>query len=231
MQVVRGKEKYVVVEGQDWFWKIFADGSWEPNTFKIFDKFLDPERPMLDIGAWIGPTALYAAKRAKKVYAFEPDPAAFVSLVQNLSLNRTDNVVPYPAAVSNGWGSIPFGTKGQLGDSMSSVLWASDGSEVPVIPLIGLLVDINPAFVKIDIEGGEGDIFKGAKLILEQMKPTIHLSLHTPWIKNVELFKERIMSELSVYPYFYDENLQPLKLEDAFRTDSFNSLVASFIKV
>jgi FkbM family methyltransferase len=231
MHLTRGGEEYTVVEGHDWFWKTFADGSWEPTTFKIFDKFIDPERPMLDIGAWIGPTALYAAKRAKKVFAFEPDPAAFVSLVQNLSLNPTLNVVPYPVAVSNGWGGIPFGVKGQLGDSMSSVLWAKDDSEVPAVPLVGLLVDINPAFVKIDIEGGEGDIFKGSKLILEQMKPTIHLSLHTPWIKNVELFKKRITSELSIYPYFYDENLQPIKLEDAFKKDEFNSLVASFQKI
>lgn len=231
MHLTRGSEEYTVVEGHDWFWKTFADGSWEPTTFKIFDKFIDSERPMLDIGAWIGPTALYASKRAKKVFAFEPDPAAFVSLVQNLSLNRTNNVVPYPVAVSNGWGGIPFGTKGQLGDSMSSVLWAKDDSEVPAVPFVGLLIDINPAFVKIDIEGGESDIFKGSKLILEQMKPTIHLSLHTPWIKNVELFKKRIMEELEVYPYFYDENLNPISLEDAFKKDEFNSLVASFQKI
>jgi len=231
MKITRGKEEYVVVEGHDWFWKIFADGSWEPTTFKIFDKFIDPERPMLDIGAWIGPTVLYAAKRAKQVYAFEPDPAAFISLVQNLELNRVKNVVPYPVAVSHKWEGIPFGVKGQLGDSMSSVLWAKDDSQVPAVPLAGLLIDINPAFVKIDIEGGEADIFEGATLALEQMKPTIHLSLHTPWIKNVESFKKKIMEGLKMYPYFYDENLQPIKLEDAFKTDAFNSLVASFEKI
>ncbi len=231
MQVLRDKEEYVVVDGYEWFWKIFADKTWEPSTFKIFDKFIDPERTMLDIGAWIGPTVLYASKRAKKVFAFEPDPVAYVALIQNLELNKAKNTVPYPVAVSNVWGGIPFGVRGQLGDSMSSALWAKDDSRVPAVPLAGLIIDTNPAFVKIDIEGGEGDIFKGASLTLQEMRPTIHLSLHTPWIKDVESYKKKIMEGLKMYPYFYDENLKPIRLEDAFKTDRFNSLVASFIEI
>lgn len=232
MHIVRGNEEYTVVDGpSDWFWPKFADGSWEPQTFKIFDKFLDPARPMLDIGAWIGPTALYAAKRCKKVFAFEPDPVAYIQLIQNLDFNKADNVVPYAVAVSSEWGGIPFGPKTALGDSMSSVLWAKDESQVAAVAFRALLVDINPAFIKIDIEGGEKDIFEGASLLLEQMRPTIHLSLHTPWMKNPETFKKKIMDELEVYPHFYDEDLNPIKLEEAFKTDAFNSVVASFIDI
>lgn len=230
-EIKRGNESYTVVVGHDLFWKNFSDGSWEPSTFKIFDKFLNPERPMLDIGAWIGPTALYASKRAKKVYAFEPDPVAYFFLIQNLALNKADNVTPYPVAVSKEWGGIPFGTKGKGGDSMSSVLWAKDDSMVPAVSFMALLLDIDPSFIKIDIEGGEKDIFEGSALILEQMKPTIHLSLHTPWMKDVESFKKKIMEGLKMYPYFYNENLQPINLEDAFDKNAFNSVVASFQKI
>ena len=34
-----------------------------------------------------------------------------------------------------------------------------------------------------------------------------------------------------MYPYIYDENLQPIKLEQAFRTDAFNSIVATFNEI
>ena len=175
-KIERAGESYTVTGGHEWFWPGFADGSWEPQTFKIFDQFLDKDRVMLDIGAWIGPTALYAAKRAKKVFAFEPDPVAHDSLVKNLALNRVENVIPYPVAVANEWKGIEFGIKTAMGDSMSSELWGKKGGyQVPAVSFSSLITDIRPSFVKIDIEGGEKTIFEGAGAALETVRPTIHL--------------------------------------------------------
>ncbi len=233
MEVVRGDEKYVVAEGHEWFWPGFADGSWEPTTFKIFDKFLKPDGKMLDIGAWIGPTALYASKRTGKIFAFEPDPVAFVRLCQNLDLNKAENVVPYPVAVSNEWKGIPFGPKTGYGDSMSSEIWAKNSEiKVPAISFGGLIADIIPDFIKIDIEGGEKNIFKGSKLVLEAMQPTIHLSLHTPDMQNdLIAFKEAIIEGIGFYPFFYDENLKPVKLDEVFSVSAFNSVVATYTEI
>lgn len=232
MEITRGDRSYIVAEGHDWFWKIFADGTWEPSTFRIFDKFLDPDKIFVDIGAWIGPTALYAAPRSKKVFAFEPDPVAFQSLVMNLALNRADNVVPYPVAVAKEWGGIPFGAKTGYGDSMSSQIWAKGDKEVPAVSLSAILVDLQPGFIKIDIEGGEKFLFKGSRLLLEQIKPTLHLSLHTPSFKgNVDAFANPIIDELSVYPYFYDEEFNPIELEMAFKDWAFNSVIATFTPI
>lgn len=232
MKVARGEEQFTVAEGNDWFWKIFADGSWEPGTFRIFDAFLEKDKPMLDIGAWIGPTALYAASRAKQVFAFEPDPTAFFSLIRNIELNRIKNIIPYPIAVSNEWKALNFGPKNAYGDSMSSELWAKGDTQVPACDFQDLVLSIQPGFIKIDIEGGEKNILDGAALVLGQMKPTIHLSLHTPWhLADLASFKEHVIEGLAEYPYFYDENLQPTKLEDAFNVGAFTSVVASFKKI
>jgi hypothetical protein len=67
------------------FWKKIE--SWEPYTFATFSQLVDAETYVIDFGAWIGPTALFLASRAKKVVALEPDPAAFVELQLNAALN------------------------------------------------------------------------------------------------------------------------------------------------
>lgn len=235
MHVQRGEHSFEVVEGKhNWFWDVFAKGTWEPGTFRVFDRFVVEGKPMLDIGAWIGPTALYAAKQASEVFAFEPDPIAFFELVQNLALNKTKNVIPYPVAVSDEWKGIPFGPRTGYGDSMSSQLWAKgdDAASVAAVDFASLIMDIKPAFVKIDIEGSEKFIFKGSEIALEMYKPTIHLSLHTPWhIDDLDEFKKAITDGLSMYPYFYGEDMEPIKLADAFNVNAFNSIVATFEKI
>lgn len=235
MHVVRGRDEFTVAEGHDWFWKQFADKSWEPSTFNIFDKFLKPDGTMLDIGAWIGPTALYASKRTKQIFAFEPDPIAFFRLCQNLDLNSIENVTPYPVAVSDKWGGIPFGPKTGFGDSMSSQIWAKNSDEkVGAVSFEGIIAEIKPDFIKIDIEGGEKFIFANPanKLVLETFKPTIHLSLHTPDMQSdLEGFKKAIIDGIGFYPYFYDENLQLIALEDAFNIGAFNSVVATYTQI
>lgn len=230
MQIVRGGKEYIVTEGYEWFWAQFADGSWEPSTFKIFDRFLNPEKNFVDIGAWIGPTTLYAAPKAKAVYAFEPDLIAHRHLCQNLDLNRITNVVPYPVAIANQWKGMNFGSKSVFGDSMSSEMWAKQNDvQVPAISLTAIVLDIAPNFIKIDIEGGEKTLFEGSAIALAQMAPTIHLSLHTPWfLKNLDEYKEAVIKGLSMYPNFYDEDLNKIELKDAFDVTRFNSVVATF---
>lgn len=233
MYLVRKGVEYTVAEGHDWFWKMFEDGTWEPETFKIFDKCLDPEKTFVDIGAWIGPTTLYAAPRSKQVFAFEPDPVAYRSLTQNLEFNKAENVVPYPVAVSNKWQGLNFGAKTQLGDSMSSEIWAKEGGmQVPAVSLEAIVVDLQPSFIKIDIEGGEKFLFENSILALSQWKPTIHLSLHTPsFADDVDDFKKKVMLGLAMYPFVYDQDLNRIELKDAFDVNAFNSIVLSFTEI
>jgi len=235
MNIVKNSVPYLVTGGYEWFWPGFANGTWEPETFKIFDQFLDPERNFVDIGAWIGPTSLYAARKAKQVFAFEPDQVAFQHLEMNLRLNQIKNVVAYPVAVSNEWKQIPFGPKTTFGDSMTSELWGSDTwNPVPAVSLESVL-GVNPNFIKIDIEGGEKVIFGGSTIreALALVKPTIHLSLHTPWFaqdsETLFDFTSCIRSGLQDYPFFYNENLERIDIYDAiFDKNAFTSIVASY---
>jgi FkbM family methyltransferase len=71
------------------FWGVMDAQGWEPRTFRVLRTVLSGSlgRVYIDIGAWIGPTVLFAAQLASAVYAFEPDPVAFSSLAANVAAN------------------------------------------------------------------------------------------------------------------------------------------------
>ena len=56
--------------GYEQFWNLVNSGSWEANTFQMLEKFVTPNVVYLDIGAWIGPTFLFAAQTSKVAYGF-----------------------------------------------------------------------------------------------------------------------------------------------------------------
>ena len=69
------------------FWSGVNDGRWEPDTFRLFDRVLMPNWRFVDIGAWVGPTALYAARKVATVDAYECDPVALGHL-RDVGLHR-----------------------------------------------------------------------------------------------------------------------------------------------
>ena len=75
--------------GYPGFWKLVGTGGWEKDTFEVLRFFLEgrPTDSYVDFGAWIGPTALYAAHYSRHVYAIEPDPMAYSALVANAEKN------------------------------------------------------------------------------------------------------------------------------------------------
>ncbi len=69
------------------FWSRVGAGTWEPETLALMDRLLRPGSRFVDIGAWIGPTALYAAAKGAVVDAYECDPVALDRLKYNISVN------------------------------------------------------------------------------------------------------------------------------------------------
>jgi FkbM family methyltransferase len=143
------------------FWTIFDNGTWEENTFLLFDQFINSNTVYIDIGAWIGPTVLYASRISKKVYAFEPS-RAFDVLHANIALNqhnhKASEVTLYKNAVGLEDKFIQLGSTNS-GNSMDSLLDKTNVYEVKQINLITFLSNEDvldeELFIKIDIEGGE----------------------------------------------------------------------------
>jgi len=123
MELILRDQRVVVDEAHKAFWEVFRAGKWEEATLDTFDRHLDPSTVFVDIGAWIGPTTLYAAARAKRVIAIEADPVAAGLLRKNVALNPllAERIEIIERAISSERGTLRMGSKGSKGDSMSSV--------------------------------------------------------------------------------------------------------------
>lgn len=170
------------------FWRKAAAGKWEPETFAVLNAHLGPDRDYLDIGAWIGPTVLYGARKARRVVALEPDPVAFRALSWNIELNGLDNVSALPVALAERVGVTRMaGMRGERGDSTTSLLnpTGEAGSEVVTLDweTFSASVDLSAiGLVKIDVEGAEFDLLPRMAPWLALARPPLLLSTHAPYL-------------------------------------------------
>ena len=190
------------------FWRKAAAGLWEPETFAVLSDHLDKAHDYLDIGAWIGPTVLFGARKARHVWCFEPDPTAFRALAWNIDLNDMDNVSAFAAALSDDVGMTRMASfGGEKGDSMTSLLNA-DGAAGSDVLTIGWdhfagSVDLSGvSLVKMDIEGAEFDVLPSLIPWLKQQRPALYLSTHAPFLD--EATRAARMAELARSLSFYD---------------------------
>ncbi len=189
MIITRGDTAFWVVDDPQTanhrFWQdYFVAGTWETFTLDTIDAYVEPDTTYVDIGAWVGPTVLWAARLGGKVVAVEPDPVARETLESNIYLNDYDDrVTIIPAALSVESGISRLTSRCEWGDSMSRL---GDGDRsIEVITrsaddLFRYLTDVS--LVKIDIEGGEGVAFPAAAERLHDLNCPILLSLHLDWI-------------------------------------------------
>jgi len=205
------------------FWKKAARGTWEPHTFRILSHFLRPASVYADLGAWIGPTVLYAARKCKQVYCFEPDPIAFEYLLGNLRRNGVRNVVPFHLAVGDRGGLLRLGGFGKgLGDSSSSLLDTATSPvsvEVPCMTWEAVRrtfalekVDV----LKIDVEGAEFALLPTMRAFLEEQRPVLYLSTHAPYLEpdRRRAAMRDLLDALAGYRYCLDETLEVVPREE-----------------
>ena len=185
IQIQRNGHSFRVAHSHPEFWAAFNSGAWEEETLRLFDHCLSRETVHLDVGAWIGPTLLYAAGRAGLAFAFEPDPQAYRTLAENVALNPLLGTMrTFPFAIASRHGQSRMGSKaGQLGDSMSSLLFADSPSNWTaelrkIEEFEGEWPPGARLFLKIDIEGGEYELLPHLRNFILRRRPTICLSLH-----------------------------------------------------
>ena len=140
--------------------------------------FLRPDDLFADIGANIGSYAVLASGVIGATsLSFEPVPSTYAHLKDNIYINRLENKVhALNIGLGNTPGKLNFST--EL-DTVNHVLTNNEvcktSVEVPVRMFDDYCTDIVPSLIKIDVEGFEYQVLKGATTTLQnsQLKAII----------------------------------------------------------
>lgn len=142
----------------------FEDMSFLLHLLRSDDTFFD-------VGANVGSyTLLAAGVCSSKVVSFEPIPATFNILKQNIELNRLHNFVQLEnKGVGRENGTLHFtSTEDTTNHIITNRSNTEDSIAVPAVKLNEFLL-YEPVLLKIDVEGYETEVINGAEKILKNL--------------------------------------------------------------
>ena len=139
-----------------------------------------------NMGVHTIPIAQLLDRQSRPLLAFEPQQTIFQQLSANLALNGLMNVTALPYACSSQPGTLKFESPNytQPGNFGGTALTTSTAithrtRTVPCFPLDELVTTHFPAqpvaLIKIDVEGHELRVLKGAQTILNSHHPILYL--------------------------------------------------------
>jgi FkbM family methyltransferase len=173
------------IRGQRWLAGASVHGCWlgsyEQDKVRLFVQLTSPNDVVYDLGANAGYYTLVAARLigpSGRVIAFEPVPRNLWYLRRHLKLNHVSNATLVPAAASATTGMAWFNPEG---DSSMGHLSTEGTLQVPTVAIDELVGRANieaPNVMKIDVEGAESELLRGAQRTLEQHRPVILLATH-----------------------------------------------------
>lgn len=172
------KEGIAVIEGDECISKWVEETGkldHDPNSLPIMLSYVNESNHVIDIGAFIGDqTIAYSKKVGKtgKVIAFEPNPAAFECLEYNL--RGIDNVELINQGLSDSAGNIKL-TDIPTNAGMTYASKSKKGIKCVTIDSYELS---KLDFIKIDAEGFEHKILKGAEQTIKKFKPIMVIEIN-----------------------------------------------------
>ncbi len=159
------------------FWR----GTYELELYDRLQSILAPGAVVYDVGAHSGYFTLAAARLVGPeghIYAFEPDRVNAQRLEEHLQVNRIANVTLVSKAVWSRSGEIAFAVDETHFDRSYGRAGAGPAT-VEAITLDAFSAgERAPALIKIDVEGGECEVLRGAATLLDASAPMVLCEIH-----------------------------------------------------
>jgi len=177
--------------------------SWNPEEYRAFRAAVRPGSIVLDVGANVGAYTLLFAMwtgPAGRVFAFEPAPEARDGLRMHVALNGVaDRVEIVCAAAADAVGSARFAIDGASGANALAAGSNAASIEVETTTLDEFCRTRNllPDVVKIDVEGTELDVLKGARRVLASPDVRAFLEFHPSIWSSRGVTPDAICAELA----------------------------------
>jgi FkbM family methyltransferase len=175
--------RYVV--GEDSGWAPIV-GRWEPGAQAIYRRFVKSGDTVYDLGANTGLHSLLFSRLvgdSGQVFAFEPVPTNIDLIDSTIKLNGIRNITIIPKAISHIGGYVEF----HLADNKKQGFIARVGDTGTTMKVAATSLDEfvesgapAPSFVKIDVEGEEGQVLRGFSKTINICRPILSIELHSP---------------------------------------------------
>lgn len=146
-------------------------------------KFSIKGKVVVDAGANSGVFSLYAARLgAKRVYSFEPLKSTYKRLVRNVKRNGLGSkIIPVNMALGekNGVSDIHFSSDGSEVASMIKGRKMDKSEPIRVATIDSFFHGkMKIGFIKMDVEGYEAEILRGAAKTMQKHKPVLSFSAY-----------------------------------------------------
>ena len=206
-----GQQAFYVPYDQWCFWKNFGPNNYYLEEMLPFTEFINQNMAafdFIDLGADIGTVSALAKKHCtqlQQVIALEPNPSSFNILKHNHQLPA--QVFNY--AVSDFDGSCLFNFESEQASDHEGHIDPTKQGSTPVFSLDSFIdkkqIKLSKNIViKIDVEGQEQAVFRGAQNTIKQAdKVIVLLELHPDTLARDGLTAEAIFDEAEAVADFY----------------------------
>lgn len=159
-----------ILDDDDFFRCFFrrTQDQFEIGSLMLAVRYVNNKTTAIDAGAHYGSWSRYMSLMFDNVHAFEPHPKIFECLKKNIE--NYSNVKAYPAALSNVTSFVNIAD----GEENSGCNYVDGPGVIPSLVIDELDFD-DVAFIKVDVEGYEYFVLRGAEKTLLKHKPIIHL--------------------------------------------------------
>jgi FkbM family methyltransferase len=219
--------------------EVIWNNNFENKEQAFIKSYLKEGDVFLDIGANIGLYTLLASKavgNSGKIFAFEPSPKTFIRLTENVAHNHLTNCILENIALSNVEGEFSIMLSQEGFDAWNSLAKPTMGNlyyeEKVTTKTLDSFIDeaeikkIN--FIKIDVEGWEINVLKGASNYLINNDPTILFEVAQDSLINAGFSVKELFEILNSYGFTIfriNENLS-LDVEDFKENYLYENLIA-----
>jgi len=203
----------------------------EPETVEWIEKYIKKNETVFDVGANIGAYSLIIAKHnnmSNRVYSFEPNFTSYNKLCKNIIFNNCEgSIFPFQIALSNKYGvDILNYSSFEIGSAYHTLGVNKFLKDKPkykqqvIVSSIDKFVDDfniqSPQHIKIDVDGIEYEILKGAKKTISKVN---FRSLNVEIDENSRNFKE-VINYIKSLGLIFQKKYTDLNANDP-QTDNF----------
>ena len=186
---------------------IAATGKFDEAVFAAIADGVEAGATVIDVGANIG---FYSMRLANlvgpqgQVHAFEIDPRAIRCLHRTLRRNSIDQLLLHELALGSSDGTVFLNQSSEVGHT--SAARSGFGSPVECVTLDAWAskADLRSlTVIKIDVEGGELEVLKGAAETIQRLRPRLVIEVVDSALREFGSSEEELLELLRQWGYHH----------------------------